>query len=149
MRPGNEYEQRDLAYLFKLRHTTKVKKLVQRMMHQGALWQDCGDGWEALETTLRLSGWTCDRRVILVRESPARAPVREPGKSRRGRDRQSFLPNTQGRDWNACAAPWSGKIAVLVTSLDEDAFPTRVMPKHYRNPGDAENNFDELKNQWG
>ena len=45
---------------------------------------------------------------ILGSISPARAPVREPGKSRRGKDRQSLLPNTQGRDWDACAAPWSG-----------------------------------------
>jgi hypothetical protein len=47
------------------------------------------------------------------------------------------------------ATPWSGKIAVLVTSLDEQAFPTQAMPKHYRDRADAENCFDELKNQWG
>lgn len=144
-----EHEERGLPYLFKLRHTAKVKELVQRMMRQSALWQDCGDGWEAMEATLRLTGWSRERRVILVRENPARAPVREAGKRRRGKDRQSFLPNSQGSDWDACAAPWSGKIAVLVTSLDEIAFPTLVMPKHYRDRGDAENNFDELKNQWG
>jgi hypothetical protein len=119
------------------------------MMRQGALWQDCGDGWQALETTLRLSGWTKERRVILVRENPARAPVRETGKPRRGKDRQKLLPNAQGAGWDAQATPWSGKIAVLVTSLDEEAFPTQVIPKHYRDRADAENCFDELKNQWG
>jgi len=51
-----EHEQRGLPYLFKMRHTAKVKELVKRMMRQGALWQDCGDGWQALETTIRLSG---------------------------------------------------------------------------------------------
>ena len=76
---GNEttildHEQRDLPYLFKLRHTAKVKELVQRVMRQGAPWQDCGDGWQAL----RLSGWTCDRRVILVRQSPAGAKTAKP-----------------------------------------------------------------------
>ncbi len=144
-----EHEQRDLPYLFRLRHTAKVKELVTRMMRRGALWQDCGDGWEAMETTLRLSGWTRERRVILVRENPARAPVREPGKSRRGKDRQTLLPNANGEGWDTRAAPWSGKIAVLVSSSDVGAFPTQVMPKHYRGRGDAENNFDELKNQWG
>lgn len=37
----------------------------------------------------------------------------------------------------------------MVSSLDEIAFPTIVIPKHYRDRGDAENCFDELKNQWG
>ena len=144
-----EHEQRGLPYLFKMRHTAKVKELVKRMMRQGALWQDCGDGWQALETTIRLSSWTRERRVVLVRETPSRAPVAQLGKARRGKDRQSTLPHAQGDGWDAQATPWSGKIAVLVTSLDPIAYPTTVMPKHYRERADAENCFDELKNQWG
>ena len=144
-----EHEQRGLPYLFKMRHTPKVKDLVNRMTRQGALWLDCSDGWQALETTIRLSGWTRERRVILVRESPARAPVEQPGKRRRGKDRQKLLPHAEGVGWDAQATPWSGKIAVLVTSLDPVAFPSIVMPKHYRDRADAENCFDELKNQWG
>ena len=144
-----EHEQRILPYLFKLRHTPKIKELVNRMMRQGARWQDCGDGWQALETSIRLTGWTQERRVILVREMPTRAPVALPGKRRRGKDRQKLLPHAQGIGWDAQATPWSGKIAVLVTSLDPVAFPTIVMPKHYRDRADAENCFDELKNQWG
>lgn len=168
-----ESEARLVPYLFKLRHTLKVKALVQRMMREGALWQDCGDGWQALECTLRLSGWSRDRRVILVREAPSRAPVAEaelvfeiaPGalinpaagkplkakKKRRGKDRQSQppLPNAKGTGWDAEATPWSGKIAVLVTSLDDKAWPAVTIPKHYRDRADAENCFDELKNQWG
>lgn len=58
-----EYEERGLPYLFKMRHTAKVKELVTRMMRQGGLWQDCGDGWQALETTIRLSGWTPAHRT--------------------------------------------------------------------------------------
>jgi hypothetical protein len=144
-----ECETRAVPYLFKLRHTLKVKELVARMMRQGARWQECGDGWQALETTLRLCGWTHQRRVILVRETPARAPVEENGKRRRGKDRQSFLLHAQGAGWDAEPAPWGGKIAVLVTSLDEKVFPAPVMPRHYRDRADAENNYDELKNQWG
>ena len=68
---------------------------------------------------------------------------------RPGKDRQSHLPNASGAGWEAQATPWSGKIAVLVSSLDPGAFPTAVMPKHYRDRADAENCFDELKNQWG
>ena len=66
-----EHEERGLPYLFKLRHTKKVKELVLSMMRKGASWQDCSDGWQALETTLRLSKWSKERRVILVREAPA------------------------------------------------------------------------------
>jgi len=70
-----ECEERGLPYLFKLRHTAKVKELVVRMKRLGSAWQDCGDGWQALETSIKLKGWTRERRVILVRESPSRAPV--------------------------------------------------------------------------
>jgi len=86
-----------------------------------------------------------------------------------GKDRQSHLPHATGEGWEACATPWSGKIAVLVTSLDELVYPTIGMPKHYRGRADVEpkrsgdsqpqaarrastarqNCFDELKNQWG
>ena len=162
-----ESEERGMPFLFKLRHTAKVKALVQRMMRLGAQWQDCGDGWQALETTLKLLGWSRERRVILVREAPACAPVSgavfelnagatDPSgnaakrkRKRRGKDRQSALPHATGEGWDAQATPWSGKIAVLVTSLDPQAWPTVTIPKHYRDRGDAENGYDELKNQWG
>jgi hypothetical protein len=36
--------------------------------------------------------------------------------------------------------------AVLVTSLKDEV---RTIAQHYRDRGDSENNFDELKNQWG
>src|SRR5260370_38871300 len=36
--------------------------------------------------------------------------------------------------------------AVLVTNMEDDIF---TLAQHYRDRGDAENNFDELKNQWG
>jgi hypothetical protein len=146
------------------------------MMGAGAQWQDCGDGWQAMESTLRLSGWSRERRVVLVREAPGRAPVAEadcvaeqscagssdtpggsagkaikPRRRRRGKDRQSQppLPHADGAGWDARPAPWSGKIAVFVTSLDAAAWPAVLIPRQYRDRADAENNFDELKNQWG
>ena len=36
--------------------------------------------------------------------------------------------------------------AVLVTNMVDDIL---TLAQHYRDRGDAENNFDELKNQWG
>ena len=35
---------------------------------------------------------------------------------------------------------------MLVTTLEDEIF---TLAQHYRDRGDAENNFDELKNQWG
>ena len=133
-----ESEERLVPYLFKLRHTLKVKALVQRMMGEGALWQDCGDGWQALESSLRLTGWSRERRIILVREAPSRAPIAEADlvfetapaalanhpagkplkakKKRRGKDRQSQppLPDAKGGGWDAQATPWSGKIVIAL-----------------------------------
>jgi hypothetical protein len=100
-----------------------------------------------MEAFLQLSGWTSPRRVILVRESPAVAPVGD--NKRRRRDCQGDLPGTEAIEWQPSAAPWSGRIAVLVTSLDAVNFPTISMARLYRERGDMENNYDELKNQWG
>lgn len=142
-----EFEGRELPYLLKLRHTSKVKALVRDLMRQSDGWQDCGDGWEAAEATIKLSGWTRPRRVIIVREAPAIAPVGE--KARRRRD-PFELRGIKGQQLSdSLTAPWSGRIAVLITSLDKIAYPTICMPKQYRDRGDAENIYDELKNQWG
>jgi hypothetical protein len=140
-----EFEERKLPYLFKQRHTPGVKALVKTCLHSGG-WQNAGDGWEAMEAALKLSGWTQTRRVVLVREAPALAPVGT--QARRRRDHHG-LPGTTGEGWEAIATPWSGKIAVLVTSLDRLDYPTTAMPRLYRERADCENTFDELKNQWG
>jgi len=96
-----------------------------------------------MEAELKLSGWTKSRRVIVVREKPTQSPEGR----RRAKDRQSDL--LPGDDWETKAVPWAGKIAVLVTSLDSRSYPTGCMPEQYRKRSDSENNFDELKNQWG
>ena len=142
-----EFEEHELPYLLKLRHTSKVKALVRDLMHQSDGWLDCGDGWEAAEATIKLSGWTKQRRVIIVREAPAIAPV---GAKARRRCDPFELRGIKGQQLDdSLIAPWSGRIAVLITSLDKIAYPTRCMPKQYRDRGDAENIYDELKNQWG
>jgi len=142
-----EFEERGLPYLLKLRHSPRVKTLVREIMAQSARWQDVGDGWEAAEASLKLSGWSRARRVVLVRESPAKAPI---GVHARRRRDPFALQGAQGAGWEATqSAPWSGRIAVLVTSLDERAYPTASMPRLYRERADAENVYDELKNQWG
>ena len=141
-----EAEARGVPCLLKLRYSPKVKALVTRMQHSGAIWQDAGSGWEVLEASLCLSGWSRERRVTLVREKPAVAPVGAQAKRRK--DRMSpVLPGV--KDWAQSPAPWAGKIAVLVTTLDPVAYPAPVLARLYRERADAENVYDELKNQWG
>jgi hypothetical protein len=140
-----EAETRGLPCLFKLRHSPKVKTLVRQAMRGGAQWQDAGDGWEVMEASLRLDGWSRERRIVLVREAPAQAPVG--AQARRRRDHLSVLPGSE--KWLQSAAPWSGRIAVLVTTLDARAYPAVAIARLYRERGDAENIYDELKNQWG
>lgn len=95
---------------------------------------------------LRLSGWSRERRVVLVRETPAIAPVGE--NARRRRDTFApALPGTAG--WTSCPAPWAGRIAVLVTTLDESACPAVALARLCRERADAENICGKLKNQWG
>lgn len=141
-----EAEARGLPCLFKLRHTARVKTLVSQMQRTGAAWQDAGSGWEVLEASLRLSGWSRERRVVLVRENPAIAPVGEQARRRRNH-LQAGLPGSA--DWKGTPAPWAGRIAVLVTTLDAQAYPAVSLARLYRERADAENIYDELKNQWG
>ena len=51
-----EAEQRGLAYLFKLRLTANVKRMIARLSTQSA-WTNAGQGFEAKESTVRLEGW--------------------------------------------------------------------------------------------
>ena len=148
---GNEVllraaEERGLPCLFKLRHTAKVKTLIQRALRAGGVWENAGDGWEVMTAALRLNGWTRERRVVLVREAPSVAPVGAQARRRRDHLGES-LPGSE--QWPPNPAPWSGRIAVLVTTLDDVAYPALALARLYRERADAENVYDELKNQWG
>ena len=139
-------EERGVPYLFKLKHTLNVKRLVQTCLRQSH-WEEAGEGWQCLESVLQLKGWSRMRRVILVRESPAVAPV---GDQKRRRQNHLEPPLAVGEGWDAKPCPWSGRIAVLVASEErEGGFPNAASVKHYRERADAENIIDEVKNQWG
>ena len=56
-------EQEGVPYLFKLRQTSGVKKIIERLM-SGSVWSEAGQGWQGAETSLRLSGWGRARRAI-------------------------------------------------------------------------------------
>src|SRR2546428_4108681 len=128
-----EAEARARDYLFKLRMTRKPKDLI-RLLEQQGQWQDAGQGWQGHEGVLQLQGWSRSRRVIVLRRSVSSAAP----------------PPLEGQrllNWpQASVVTPEYEYAVLVTSLKEEVL---TMAQLYRDRGDAENNFDELKNQWG
>jgi hypothetical protein len=129
-------EQTDLAYLFRLRMTANVKRSLERAMQQSD-WADAGQGWQGKETTLRLVGWSRQRRIILLR----RKLGRDLAITSHANPAQPRLGFTEvGPDKEL----W--EYAALVTSLDSEIL---TLGQLYRDRADAENVFDELKNQWG
>lgn len=125
-------EERQLHYLTKLRLTKNVKKLIDRLIARGQ-WVDAGQGFRGCEASLCLSGWSKSRRVIVLKR-PIRAEILLD-------DQQlslAFIETENGIK--------KYEYQVLVTSLDEELL---TIAQHYRDRGDCENCFDELKNQWG
>ena len=132
--------------LFKLKHALNVKRLVQLYLRRSH-WEDAGDGWQCMENGFELKGWSQRRRVILLREAPAAAPVGA-GKRRR-RDRYG-PPLAEGEGWDAQSHPRSGRIAVPVTSEEaRGGFGAAALVRHYRERADAGNIIGEAKNPWG
>lgn len=133
-------EQRGVAYVFKLRQTKGVVKLIEKLARRGdkAGWAEAGQGWEGVEEELQLQGWSRKRRVIVLRRKSLhrRAPEQKAGG-------QLALPGMviehKDGDWY--------EHAVLVANWEQRDL--LAVAQVYRDRGDAENMFDELKNQWG
>jgi len=134
----NDAETRGMPYLFKLRQTSKVKTLIKQVFCRGD-WEPAGQGWEGVEDRLQLTGWTKNRRVIVIRRKMKStiAVVPSPERTLAGEQLQ-FVETQDG------AVQY--EYVVLVTSLPD---PIATLAQHYRDRGDAENIYDEQKNQWG
>ncbi|MGA9210818.1 MAG: transposase [Terriglobales bacterium] len=131
-----EAETRGLPYLFKLRQTANVKRTITRVMGQSG-WSDAGQGWQGKEEQLRLTGWGRQRRIIVLRRRLTKSlAVAE--RDAEGQLYLGFAEIGKGREVY--------EYAVLVTSLDTEILSIGQL---YRDRADCENNFDELKNQWG
>ena len=50
-------EERELRYLFKLKQSANVKKLIGQIFQQEE-WVEAGQQWQGREDVLRLSGWS-------------------------------------------------------------------------------------------
>jgi hypothetical protein len=133
----HEAEQRGLPYLFKLRATRNVKRLIERLMLDSD-WAQAGQGWEGKESRLRLHGWLHDRRVIVLRRALPQELVVITQDDASGQLELGFT-QVNGK---SCVYEY----AILATSLDDEIL---TIAQHYRDRADSENNFDELKNHWG
>jgi hypothetical protein len=129
-------EERGQPYLFKLKQTTRVKALLERLFHRSD-WENAGQGWKGLGCELQLEGWSRSRRVVVLRRQlPQDLALEATDHKQQMKLELGELLEHEVRLY---------EYAVLVTSLSEGVL---TVAQHYRDRGDAENNFDELKNQW-
>lgn len=127
------------TYLSKLRQSPGVKSLIERLWSTND-WDNVGGGYHAVETTLKLSGWSRARRVVVVRRAvkdPLAAESTAAGKRAKRQKDLEFADALPMKLW---------EYAVLVTNADYDL---EAIGQLYRDRADCENGFDELKNQWG
>ena len=129
-------ERDKFDYLFRLRMTANVRRPIQRAMRE-ADWRDAGQCWQGKETSLRLIGWSRQRRVVLLRRK-LRRDLAQTDRNDRGQELLTFLEIGPDKEL------W--EYAALVTSLDAEIL---TLGQLYRDRADCENGFDELKNQWG
>ncbi len=126
-----ECEERQQNYLFRQRMTRGVKQLIAMIERQGK-WESLTQGWEGCEGVLQLSGWTRQRRAVVLR--------RQREVSARGE-----TPLLARVGIEVVSEPVYDFV-VLVTSLKENLLTVAHL---YRQRADVENAYDELKNQWG
>ena len=131
-------EEKGIPYLFKIKQTKNVKRLVERLMLNQE-WSQAGQGWEGQEGCLQLMGWTKWRRVIVLRKKASKqlGALREDPETKQLTFDFAELDDGKMRIY---------EYAVLVTSLTDEVLS---IAQHYRDRADSENVFDELKNQWG
>lgn len=142
---GNEtvmVEMEDILqlYLFKLRQSAGVKRLIERQWARDD-WSDVGQGFYAVEAELKLSGWSRARRVVVVRRSVKGSLLADAKTSGKSKKQQQSLQFAEARQ---PVNIW--EYAVLITNAD---FGLDAIGQLYRDRADCENGFDEMKNQWG
>jgi hypothetical protein len=128
----HEAEEREIHYLTKLRLTTNVKKVINRLIARGE-WEDAGQGFRGAESRIQLTGWTKSRRIIVLKRL-----IQGEILLKNDQLELAFIETEDGvRKY---------EYQVLVTSMPDEIL---TIAQHYRDRGDSENCFDELKNQWG
>jgi len=132
-------EARGQSYLFKLRLSKNVKRHIERVFWDAG-WKDAGQGWQGLDGQLRLTGWERERRIVVLRR-----PLKGEMLLAEAADGQGVLGFVEA-ERKAGKQVTGYETAVLVTNLEHEIL---TLGQLYRGRADAENAFDELKNQWG
>jgi hypothetical protein len=123
-------------YLFKVKLTKKAKNLSHFMSKSSNNWVDAGQGWEGVESSLKLNGWTKERRVVILRR---KLKEKKPKKMTKAQQLSfPFLASVPSSD--------EYEFAMLITTLEMDIL---TIAQLYRDRATSENHFDELKRQWG
>ncbi len=135
-----ELEERSQPYLLRLRQTANVRRVVAAAFGRTDWSAPDSQGCQMVSGQLRLHGWSRQRRIVIVRQRIRGGLARE-RRSEPGRQLQLDL---QPSVLQAGDKLW--EYAVLVTDVD---YPIEAIAQLYRDRADAENAFDELKNQWG
>ena len=129
-----EAERRGLPYLFKLRLTANIKKLIKKTFSKDD-WTNAAQGWQGREDTLRLEGWSRQRQAVILRR--LKDGIAIAGRDGAGQLALGFVEMCRAR------MPTNG---VHLIGLEEEVL---TLAQLCRNRADSENPFDELKNQWG
>jgi hypothetical protein len=132
-------EARRQPYLFKLKLSKNVKRHIGSLFRQSG-WTDAGQGWEGMDGELALAAWETKRRVVVIRRALT-GEVMMSGEDD-GQQVRAFIE----ADKKAGKGITGYEYAVLVTNADYEILSLGQL---YRDRADAENAFDELKNQWG
>lgn len=131
-----------IAFLFKLKQTKGVKELIAMCERQGE-WSASVDAWSYCEAELKLSGWTCSRRVVVYR----RMHYKKASKTKPTQTLTGTIEGAQSEQLELLEEDAvKYEYAIYVTSLNRPADQIRPL---YNPRGDNENCYDELKNQWG
>ena len=134
-----ELESRGQRYLLRLRQTRNVQRLVAQQFSRQDWSRADSQGCQMVEARLQLLGWSAKRRVVIVRQRIRGGIARE-----RRVDGKQLRLDLAGASVHEGDRLW--EYAVLVTDV---AYPLESIGQLYRDRADAENAFDELKNQWG
>lgn len=132
-----EAAQRGVPYLFQLKQTSKVKRLMQKLFALTA-WEPAGQGWEGVDPTLQLQGWAQARRVVVLRRRLKEPLLLTEQALPTGQPLCSFVESLEPRQLD--------EYVVWVTTLPDEV---RTLAPHYRDRADIANACAELKTQWG
>ena len=147
-------EQRGKSYLLRLRKTANVKRLIERLFTRDDWTRatEASQGWLAIEDSLKLSGWSRARRVVVLRRrikndlALTAKKKRRKGKIEPGLGQLVLaLAFDEVQD---SAQMW--EYTVLVSDVKYDL---AAIGQLYRDHCDCRpsgfSGFDELKSQWG